>query len=269
MRKTRAIFLVLFAGFMAFCGAAWGQEKEAGQKRTGEPMVRKVIQLRYVDPYAVQRLFSAENKLSPSPWGVINVDEKMSVLTVAGSASQVQAVEEAVKNLDVPPVPGKSVEITAYFLVALRESNGPDDFPPALNEVVAALKKTLTYRSYSLTNTVIMRALDGQNGSISGAVDKGIPPDQFILNFQRATVITQEKQSIIHLFDLNFGIWKPKHWERSSGPNFSDHEVDTTNLAGIGTSIDMPEGQKVVVGKTAYGSSDSALILVLTAKVMD
>jgi type II secretory pathway component GspD/PulD (secretin) len=272
MRKTRAIFLVLFAGVMAFSVAAWGQEKEADQKPTGVPVVRKLIQVRYVDPYAVQRLFSAQNKLSPSPWGVINVDETMRVLTVAGSASEVQDVEETIKKLDVPPVPGKDVEITAYFLVASRQPNTPSDFPPILNDVVAELKKVLTYQSFSLANTAIMRSLDGQRGTITGAVDKGIPPDQFRLDYRRLTVITQEKQAIIHLDNLDFSIWSQKHWEKGS-PTNPDRQVDASNLAGISTSVDIPVGQKVVVGKTAFGSafenSDNALILVLTAKVMD
>jgi len=100
-------------------------------------------------------------------------------------------------------------------------------------------------------------------------VDKGIPPDQFRLDYCHLTVITEEKQTIVHLDDLNFSIWSQKHWERSLAANATDHEVGANNLAGISTSVDIPVGQKVVVGKTAYGASDAALVLVLTAKVMD
>jgi hypothetical protein len=272
MQKRRVISLMFVAGLLAFTTVAWGQEKEAGQKPTDDGKVRKVIQLKYVNPSAVQRLFSPQEPNPFSPWGVIKVDDAMKVLTVAGSAAQVNDVEEAVKKLDVPPVPGKDVEITAYFLVASRQSNIPNDFPPALNEVVSELKKVLTYQSFSLSNTAIMRTLDGHNGTISGAVDTGMTPDQFRLDYHHLTVITQEKQTIVHLDDLNFGIWSQKHWEKGS-PTNPDHAVDTSNLAGISTSVDIPVGQKVVVGKTAFGSafenSDNALILVLTAKVMD
>jgi hypothetical protein len=39
---------------------------------------------------------------------------------------------------------------------------------------------------------------------------------------------------------------------------------------GINTDIDVPEGKKVVVGKTsAVEGPDSALILVISAKVVD
>jgi hypothetical protein len=39
---------------------------------------------------------------------------------------------------------------------------------------------------------------------------------------------------------------------------------------GISTDVDVPEGKKVVVGKTSgLEGSDSALILVISAKVVD
>jgi hypothetical protein len=42
-----------------------------------------------------------------------------------------------------------------------------------------------------------------------------------------------------------------------------------TLAADIVTSLDVPVGQNVVVGKTSWGSPDNAIILVMTAKIMD
>ena len=39
--------------------------------------------------------------------------------------------------------------------------------------------------------------------------------------------------------------------------------------AGFGTDVDVREGQKVVVGKAAVGGTNSALILVITARVLE
>ena len=39
--------------------------------------------------------------------------------------------------------------------------------------------------------------------------------------------------------------------------------------AGFGTDVDVREGQKVVVGKAAIGGTSNALILVITAKVLE
>lgn len=60
MQRTKAISLMFITGLLAFSIAAWGQEKEAGQKPPDEGKVRKVIQLKYVNPSAVQRLFSPQ-----------------------------------------------------------------------------------------------------------------------------------------------------------------------------------------------------------------
>ena len=47
------------------------------------------------------------------------------------------------------------------------------------------------------------------------------------------------------------------------------HSLRHTPIAGITTDIDVREGQKVVVGKANIDNSDNALILILTAKVVD
>jgi hypothetical protein len=46
-------------------------------------------------------------------------------------------------------------------------------------------------------------------------------------------------------------------------------EFSPTQHAVINTSIDAKEGQKVVVGKANIDNADSALILILTAKVIE
>jgi hypothetical protein len=38
---------------------------------------------------------------------------------------------------------------------------------------------------------------------------------------------------------------------------------------GIHTDVDLPEGQKVVVGKSSYSGADDALILVLSVKFVE
>lgn len=253
MRKTRAISLMFITGLVVFSITVWGQEKAADQKPEGDGFVRKVIPLQYALPNAVKSLFSAQDSKSPSPWGIIKVDDRMKVLTVAGTASQVEDVEEAVKKIDVPPVPSKNVEITAYILLAKRQRSEADDYPAALNEVVTELKKVLNYQGFRLMSSAIIRAQDGEPGSVMGAADTSVPPDNFELRFGRLTVVTREKQTV-HLDNLNFVILTA---------------TDRRGLAAIMTDINMTEGQKVVVGKTAFGSPDNALVLVLTAKVMD
>ncbi len=61
----------------------------------------------------------------------------------------------------------------------------------------------------------------------------------------------------------------PGSWSRSKS-EVSLLLLDIEALdAGFGTDVDVREGQKVVVGKAAIGGTNSALILVITAKVLE
>ena len=271
MRKTKVISLMFITGFLAFSVAAWGQEKEAAAKAPEPGQVRKLIQVKNVSVNDLARLLA--------PWGATIVpDTGTRALAVVGPASAVEAIEEAVKKLDVPrPAPAfvriKDVELTAYFLLAKRQASEAADLPPALNEVVAELKKVVDYKSFHLMSTAIVRTADGQGGGANGAVaDTNDPFRSFELGYRRLIIIPQENQTVVHLDHLNFrsnGTIATDKATVDSAHTFLTSHGEIGVLSEIQTDIDLPEGQKVVVGKTSYGSSDSALVLVLTAKVMD
>jgi len=72
-------------------------------------------------------------------------------------------------------------------------------------------------------------------------------------------VTSDDKARVVRINDLALVLRIPVR----SGPELNYQEVS------IGTSVDALEGQKVVVGKANIDNADSALILVLTAKVID
>jgi hypothetical protein len=192
----------------------------------------------------------------------------MRVLTVTGSASTVETVADAVKTLDVPPPPTKDVELTAYFLVAKRQASQADDLPPALKPVVAELRNVLNYQSFSLLNTALIRAHDGAGSRVDGVAGDGTLVADFSLRLNRLNVEPGEKGATVHIHDLDF-VLTSKESKPEGKSDETKPSPSPTSLARIETDIDVPVGQKVVVGKTAFGSADNALILVLTAKVTD
>lgn len=257
MRKNNVIPWAIIATFLTLTVPAWGQEKEATQKPPDSGRVGKVIQIKYADP---QRL----GHLLFSFGGTIQVDDQMKVLAVTGSPAQVETVEEAVKKLDVPPPPARNVELTAYYLMATPQPSQATDLPPELNEVAAQLKKVLNFRSFHLLNTTLVRIRDGEGAQIHGAA--GHPPGgaEFGLSIHRMDVGAGEKEPTIHLRDLSFSI-------SESPTTIEPKGAATKNLshAELSTDIDIPVGQKVVVGKTSFEMSDNAVVLVLTARVVD
>jgi hypothetical protein len=267
MRRIEAIFLAVAVTLMALIIPARGQEKKPaedaatqGQAPSGkaakEERVLKVIQLKYADPYHVADLLSLFGASLKS-------DRQTKVVTVVGSASAVAAVEEAIKKLDVPPPPTRDVDLTAYFVLATRQPMQAADLPAELGEVITQLKRVLNYQSFQLLNTAFLRSRDGQGASVSGVARVGNDPVDFHLGFRQADITLEGKARTVRLSLLDF------HAERPSTATTTLVPAPKPPSAGINTDIDIAEGQKVVVGRTALDFPDNALILVLTAKVID
>ena len=257
---------MLIAGFLVFSALAWGQDKDkdATQKPAEEPSVIKIIPIKYADPERVRSL------LIPFG-GNIRVDDTMRVLTVSGRPATVEAVEEAVKKLDVPPPLAKDVEITAYFLQATRYASTATELPPELKDVVAELKNVLNYQFFTLLNTAIIRAQDDEGASVKGSAGPVTSPADFSLGFQRLNITNEDKGPAVHIRNLEFTIIhrEPEPKSETKSSDEAKESSSHTNLAAIRTNIDVPVGEKVVVGKTTFIDSGNALVLVLTAKVMN
>jgi hypothetical protein len=256
MRKNKVIPWAIVAILMTLTVPAWGQEKDATQKPANTGRVGKVIRIKYADPQRIRNLLM---QFAP-----ITIDDQMKVLTVVGTPAEVEAVEEAVAKLDVPPPPVRNVELTAYYLMATPQATQASDLPPDLDEVATQLKKVLNFRGFHLLNTTLVRIRDGEEAQVHGAA--GHPPTgaDFGLSIRRMDVGGEEKEPTIHLRGLSFSI-------SESPTTIEPKGAATKNLshAELRTDIDIPVGQKVVVGKTSFEMSDNAVVLVLTAKVVD
>jgi hypothetical protein len=256
MRKFKLIPWAIVAVLLTLTVPAWGQEKETSQKPPDTGPVGKVIRIKYANPYRIKNLLNQ--------FAAITVDDQMKVLTVVGTPAQVETVEEAVAKLDVPPPPTIDVELAAYYLMATPQPTQAADLPPDLDEVATQLKKVLNFRGFHLLNTTLVRIRDGGEAQIHGAA--GRPPSgaDFSLSIGRMDVGAEEKDPTIHLHGLSFSI-------SESPTTIEPKGAATKNLsrAELRTDIDIPVGQKVVVGKTSFEMSDNAVVLVLTAKVVD
>jgi len=255
----KAFLLAATITLLSFSHLATAQEKETAQKPSDETQFNQVITLKYADHSRVRMLlarlgFDEEAKV---------MDEKGGVIIIRGSMSHVQAVADIIKQLDVPSPPAKDVELTAYFLAATPQPTQATDLPPELNEVATQLKKVFNLRGFRLLNSTVLRIRDGEGGHTQGAA--GQPPSgaEFFLQITGMDIGAGEKEPIIHLHRLNFSI--------SATPTPAEGKLSTgkTSSAQIATDIDVPVGQKVVVGKTSFETSDNAMVLVLTARVVD
>jgi len=130
------------------------------------------------------------------------------------------------------------------------------------------LKTVFPYRSYRLLDNFVLRARDGQSGDTSGFLPaltgaSGSTSEKitYRFHFRRVGLPSGEMAQGIRLDELGLDLKVPVH------PNPTQ---TTFEGASIRTDIDVPEGKKVVVGKTSVvEGSEGALFLVISAKVVD
>jgi hypothetical protein len=158
------------------------------------------------------------------------------------------AIEDAVKRLDVPPVVPvtKGIELTGYLVVA-TEAIDPAmlPLPAALQPVAAQLKSILPSGNQALADTFVVRGVDRERLSLNGMTSlQG-----------NASIRDGSGVSVIRLDSLNVNIRDGKG----------------ENIASFQTSVDVPVGTQVVIGKaTPFRQGPvKAVILVINGKILD
>jgi hypothetical protein len=178
-------------------------------------------------------------------------------LGVSAPPAVLAAIEETIKRLDVPRLGFRNIELTAEVLEALPVPAEATSLSPELQGVVDQLKKTFSFAAYRLADTLFVRAREEE-----GLDTEGTSANDFVgvgkLNYHlgvRTAFITASAGggTVVHLDRLHFTVTSPKL------------EQGSVEVSGV----DIHEGQRVVVGNSGLGAPGSAIILVLSAKVVD
>ena len=213
----------------------------------------KVFQLRYANPWQLGNVFKAFG-------AIINADAGIKVLTVRAPKEVLAAIEESVQRLDVPQPATKNIQIETYLLIASAQGLSAT-IPADLEPVVKQLKNIFNYQNFRVLGTLAMRVRDDSDGTVSGSLppvsaDAG-EPTSYRFHIDKATMTSEGKERAVRINGLELRM----EYALKGPPHHGQ--------ALIYTSIDVHEGQKVVVGKANIDNADNALILVLTAKVIE
>jgi hypothetical protein len=224
-----------------------------------QPQVQKVFAIKHADVEAIARTLS----IFPVP---IHPNRELRVVGVSAPAALLPTIEETIRRLDVPPPAPQNVELTVYLLLA---SDQEGSVPAELESVVKQLRTTFGFKGVRSVDTLVVRSRDTRPGQVSGLskLDPEIPnPSTYSLSHAGASINSDEKGRSIRLNGLRFNAKiAAKNQQVEGGAAVGYTWID----AGFGTDVDVREGQKVVVGKTAVGATNAALILVITAKVLE
>ena len=251
MKRRFWLVNVLIASMLASAPVARAQEEKKAEEKsqTGWPV--KIFQVKYADVYHLANLFRAFG-------ATVQPDGDLRVLSVRAPKEVLAAIEESLQRLDTPQAPAKNIQLEAYLLTASAQG-ASGNLPTELDPVVKQLKGVFHYQAFRLLGTLSWRGRDGKGGHVNGLLSPvssdSTQPTSYEFQVDSAAVTSEGKEPAIRINNLVLQLFY------MLGGN---HQ-----RALISTSIDVREGQKVVVGKANIDSSDNALVLVLTAKVVD
>ena len=204
---------------------------------------KRMFQVKYANPNDLANVLSV--------FGYhLEANRDLQVLTVSAPHDVIAAMEDAIKRFDVP---SKDIGVTVYLVVASQQPDGTSTVPTELQAVTNELKNVLSFRSFRVLDTILLRTQLGKMASVMGIIG-GNEAAKTTYNFSAQPVSMTEdaKGRLIRFARLGLTLQVP-------GPL----------NASISTEITVREGQKVVVGKSNMGGTDQALIMVMTAKVTD
>jgi hypothetical protein len=226
-----------------------------------QPPVQRVVTIKNGN---LKGIWNTLKELAPTNGMVISASDS-DHLILSGPKDAVAGFEEIIKQLDVPPIIKKDVETTVYMIIASAQAANATSLPPDLDPVVKQLKNIFNYKGFRLLESFVLRSRDGENGETNGFLPplESLPPGNKIsyqFQYNEVSIDGGDNARVAHFHHLRLAIRVP----------VATGNGTTKEDASIATDIDVPEGKKVVVGKTsALEGSDGALILVISAKVVD
>jgi hypothetical protein len=209
----------------------------------------KVVELKYITRDDLGALL-AGFKLQHSS------DQSGRVIVLNGDAAEMAAAEALIRRMDVAQ---KNVELV-FHIISAGGGEGASKVPSDLEPVVKQLRNSFAYAGYRTLESFALRLRDG---SIDARASGVLPPpaaDRYVLQVRRISITPGEKGTVARLERVVFEI-------RSLDTRVSAPEKPVYNSAEIQASLDVREGQKVVVGKSNYAGG--AYFLVVTARIVD
>jgi hypothetical protein len=258
------------------CGAlGFAQEPAAGTSKDVKAVtaaaerpkyLQKVIDVKHGEVGALAKLLG---NLAPSMTTVSAQPDLQAISIGTYDPSFLVLADEVVKRYDVarqsqPATQLHDIELVAYILIASPKGTAGDALPPDLDGVAKQLRSLFGYRDLKLLDTAWIRAIEHSSGAVSGSVaglaEGSKVPSKYTMRFKSASVGAEEKGNVIYLSDFMFNYQLP--YEAAMG---------TTSWVDLGfnTDLSIADSQKVVVGKSKIGSADQALVLVLSARVVN
>ncbi len=236
--------------------AAWAQEPA---KNT-----QAIIEVKYADPSRLVDLLRQTYNAN------MRADSALHVIGVSGPPDVVAAASAAIQKLDVPLSAEPDVELAVYLISGVAQGTASDDVPQELASTIKQLHGMFAYKSYKLSDTLVLRGRTGRPFNGRETETEGVLPGTANLTYRFAynsLEVSSGDPRTVHVNGLGFSLLGPTVTTTDKAKNTSTSQTQTP--AKIYTDLDVKEGQKTVVGKSSVNSAGDALILVIVPKIVD
>ena len=113
----------------------------------------------------------------------------------------------------------------------------------------------------TLVDTLFLRGKEGKPSDASGLLPSLGDKATYNIRINQLTVDGEKGNRQVRIADLRFLAKVPQVADKNGGYAFAE--------SGLNTSLDIKEGQRVVVGKAGLDTSANPIFLVVSCKVID
>lgn len=233
------------------------------ERSANRDLKTQIFEVKNRDPLSLVKVLRG---LSSDDRGTqLTPDRDFKTITVRDYPENIAVIERALTRLDVPEKLPANLEFQLHIIAASRSGKEKVQNPNNLEDVIKELQSTLQYGNYRYITTLFNRVQDGKDVEAQGTMDpifgtKGKTAYNYILKDIRLGTDAAGNE-MVQIGRLSFGLRLPVVLEKKESGDVIDYRDSS-----IGTGLGLREGEKVVVGAANIGSSDEAIILVISVK---
>jgi hypothetical protein len=250
-----------------FCLAGVAAAQTTAPRTEDHEWHQKVIDVKYADPGVLAKLLG---DITGNSHDRVNAQRDLHAIAIGTyDPSFLTLAEVIVKRYDVPALASATshqhgVEIVAHILLAGPKGSSGDALPADLEPVAKQLRSLFGYTDIRLLDSALILGRETKGAEVSGTLN-GLAegqkvPIRYVIQIRSISVEPRTEGNTVALERFKFAAILPY----STVP-------DKTEFMSLGfdTDLTLRGGQKVVVGKSHIGETKDALILVLSARVVD
>ncbi|MFO7891911.1 MAG: hypothetical protein R6V04_16415 [bacterium] len=213
------------------------------QKNNQNQVIKKDIIIRYRIPSDIYQIV----KVHVSKGENVHFSDKLGIITLQASKETVAEVEDLIKKYDTP---FKKIWLQVSLIDASENGEKKLDYPEEIADVVKQLKSLFKFSKYEIISRADAMGIEGKEISFGTSQKKDSD-----CNFTVNTMLGYS-EDIIKLNQLKIYM----HYRVKD-------DLFTSN--DLSTSINIKDGETVVLGASRDTAQPEAVITIVTAKVMN